>query len=154
MAYLRGDGKMREVTRKLLKEAVFLLLAASLLASADALIFRPHFFLTEEITLEQARSLWEEGKALFIDPRPLFSYAEGHIPGAFQCSPGEIEWRMEEIRREVEGKEVVICCEDAICSQGKEIVEFLKKEGIKGVRLFKGGFEEWREAGYPEERGW
>ncbi len=145
---------MREVTRKLLKEAVFLLLAASLLASADALIFRPHLFLTEEITLEQAGSLWEEGKALFIDPRPLFSYAEGHIPGAFQCSPGEIEWKIREIKERAQGRRVVICCEDPLCSLGRKMVKLLEAEEIEGVKIFKGGFEEWREAGYPEEGGW
>ena len=139
--------------RRALKEALFLLLLASVLSLTDFLVFRPLLSSSEEITLAEAKFLWEKG-ALFIDPRPLFSYAEGHIPGAFQCSPAEIEWKIGEIRRRAQGKKVVICCEDVLCSQGKEMVKLLAKEGMKGVRIFKGGFEEGREAGYPEERGW
>ncbi|RLA98278.1 MAG: hypothetical protein DRG32_01755 [Deltaproteobacteria bacterium] len=69
MAYLWEDGKMMRV-RRALKEALFLLLLASVLSLTDFLVFRPLLSSSEEITLAEAKSLWEEG-ALFIDPRPL-----------------------------------------------------------------------------------
>jgi 3-mercaptopyruvate sulfurtransferase SseA len=51
------------------------------------------------VDLEEAKAAYDSGTALFVDVRPVESYAESHIPGALSIPLGELEARQDELDR-------------------------------------------------------
>lgn len=109
----------------------------------------------QKISLAEAWSLYQAGKALFVDARDPVSFEEGHIAGALNCPPGETEASMEEVlTRARSGLEVIVYCEGVGCSLSPELGRTLQKLGVPSVKILEDGWTRWLEAGYPIEEGW
>jgi len=106
------------------------------------------------ITLEEAEDLWSGGGAVFLDARPAALYGEGHAPGARHLDanatgPGNSD-RVRDIHLE---RTLVVYCEGGDCRSSLLLAKRLYDEGFRDVRVMTGGWEEWKKAGLPEERG-
>lgn len=88
-----------------------------------------------------------QGLVTVIDVRPEDEYAAGHLPGAINIPPDELQLRLQSIDPE---KEVVAYCRGPHCVYSYDAVELLREKGIRASRL-EDGFPEWKSAGLPVE---
>jgi len=86
----------------------------------------------------------------WIDARGRQEYRRGHIKGAVNIPLSEIEKSVEAIPR---SQNLVLYCQGLGCGSASVAAGILIKNGFKKglVRVFLGGFEEWKAAGYPTE---
>ncbi len=68
------------------------------------------------------------------------------IPGAIRIRPEEIGTRHDEIPRD---REVVLYCTCPSEATSRDVAALLTARGITRVRPLEGGFQAWRERGYP-----
>jgi rhodanese-related sulfurtransferase len=121
--------------------------------------FRETFFVATDfpgmrlITSAEAEDLWRAGET-FVDARAADLYREGHVPRALSAPAGEAEDRLPTFfeRLPLEGI-LVIYCEGGDCQSSLSLAKRLSKEGFRDIRVFSGGWEEWRKAGLPVEKG-
>ena len=85
------------------------------------------------------------GDIVVLDTRPANEYAAGHIAGAISVPVAELKSRLRGLPK---NKEYVAYCRGPYCVYADRAVEFLRKSGRRARRL-RGGFPEWRAAGFP-----
>lgn len=101
--------------------------------------------------LEEVQELITAG-ALLIDARHAEDYLEAHLSGAISLPLGEVEQRLEMFRKEVPADRVLIAyCNGFGCPDSFDLGVILLENGFQQVRVFEGGFPEWRDAGLPLE---
>ncbi len=102
----------------------------------------------EQISLAEARALFDAGTAIFIDLRSSEVYAESHIPGALTITSRELEPSLAQAGPEV----VIIAYGDATRPEsGMRGAQIFMELGYPKVIALEGGFQSWRDAGYPVE---
>ncbi|MDX9709699.1 MAG: rhodanese-like domain-containing protein [Trichloromonas sp.] len=104
------------------------------------------------VMLEEVRELLAAG-ALAVDARAAEVYSEGHLPGAMSFPLGEYDQVLPEFRERV-SKEMtlILYCSGFGCPDSFDLGERLLAEGYQDVRVYEGGFPEWRDAGLPVEK--
>lgn len=108
----------------------------------------------EEIPLQEAWSLSQAGRALFVDARDPVSFYEGHIKGALNCPPAEAGRYLEEIRIPARAGLVIIAyCDGVDCPLSTELARSLQQAGVASARVLVDGWNRWRKAGFPTEKG-
>lgn len=101
------------------------------------------------ISLEQAKKLYDDG-VLFVDARGVEYWEEGHIPGSMvNRNFMELTFKIDSIQER--NKPVVIYCSDDDCGSSKDLAYDLQYSDFSHLYVFKGGWLEWTEAGYPTE---
>jgi len=106
------------------------------------------------IALDQARHLFEEDAAVFVDARPESQYAQGHIPGALSLPWQEVDrYFMETADLLQVPKTIITYCDGESCELSHELALFLKEMGYETVRVLVNGWTVWQEAGLPREIG-
>jgi rhodanese-related sulfurtransferase len=102
------------------------------------------------ITLGEAEELFLERDALFIDSRPKEAFQEGHILGAVNIPFEEYkrEKALDLIFLPPEGT-VVIYCDGSECNSSVELAKVFHKKGLLDIRIFFGGWVEWKGEGLP-----
>jgi len=101
----------------------------------------------EPLSREELMARVEQGLVTVIDVRPEVEFMAGHLPGAINMPPDELEKRLKMLDIE---QEVVAYCRGPHCVYSFDAVESLRSKGIKASRLEE-GFPEWKSAGYPVE---
>ena len=97
---------------------------------------------------ELLRRMREEAVTI-LDARPMAEYMTGHVPGARNIMPAELEERLVELGGD---REIVAYCRGAYCVFSFEAVALLRRHGFKARRLEE-GFPEWKAAGLPIAEG-
>ena len=81
-------------------------------------------------------------------------YRAGHLAGAVALPLGEVAARLADFKLKVPTEQVlVIYCNGFGCPDSFELGVALLAAGYPRVRIFEGGFPEWRDAGRPLEVG-
>ncbi|MBL4659006.1 MAG: ArsR family transcriptional regulator [Alcanivoracaceae bacterium] len=101
----------------------------------------------QTISSQQLLDKIDSRDLLLFDVRPSKEYQQGHIKGAINIQPEEIETKTENLAKE---KIVVAYCRGAYCIYSYQMLESLKAKGIEALRL-EDGFPEWKAAGLPFE---
>jgi len=101
----------------------------------------------EPLSREELMERVKQGLVTVIDVRPEAEFVAGHLPGAINVPPNELEKRLKMLDTE---QEVVAYCRGPHCVYSFDAVESLRSKGIKASRLEE-GFPEWKSAGYPVE---
>lgn len=122
--------------------------------------FREAFFLPEDfpgirmIGVLEAEDLWAGGRAVFLDARPEFLFLEGHIPGSRNV-PYEMDAARlpEDILALPPERTLVVYCEGGECRSSLDLAKLLHDGGLRDLRVVAGGWDAWKQAGLPEERG-
>lgn len=103
----------------------------------------------DPVELDEVRELITAG-ALLIDARHQEDFLAAHLKGAVSLPLGEVEQRLEDFRREVPVDRVLITyCNGFGCPDSFDLGVLLLEAGYAEVRVFEGGFPEWRDAGLP-----
>jgi hydroxyacylglutathione hydrolase len=86
------------------------------------------------------------GDTVLLDVRGEQEWSAGHIPGALNLPLGDLEQRLDEIPRT---PTLVVHCQTG--ARAAMAASLLRAKGFPDVRVFTGGFAEWRSAGLPVE---
>jgi len=105
--------------------------------------------LPQPVLLEEVRELAAAG-AVLVDARDTPLFAGGHLPGAASLPLGEFEARLDDFQRQVTAtRTIIIYCNGYGCEDSFDLGLRLLAAGYQDVRVFEGGFPEWRDAGLP-----
>jgi rhodanese-related sulfurtransferase len=101
------------------------------------------------ITPQEVMRRVEVGETLiFVDARPpeLWDVADATIPNAIHVPPGAVEEHLGEIARFLP---IVTYCTLPGEAASAQVARELSAHHREGARPLQGGFEAWRNAGYP-----
>lgn len=101
------------------------------------------------ISLSQAKLLFDQKQAVFVDARPVFEFAEGHIAGAVNIPFEELEYFNTAIANLDKGGQIVVYCGGESCDLSTHLADALTSKGFTSVRVFFGGWVAWQRAGFP-----
>lgn len=106
----------------------------------------------DQISLDQARELFEQKAALFLDARSREDYLRGHIRGALSLPWQEADDRIAEIANRLDENKIVITyCDGDRCTLSHHLASYLKDMGFPRVQVLKNGWSLWRQNGLPVE---
>jgi rhodanese-related sulfurtransferase len=102
------------------------------------------------IDLATAKTLRDRG-VKFVDVRPAWGFASGHVPGAFNLDVAT-KLSKDTLSRIVrKDEELVLSCHGKTCPDSAYASAKAVIWGFKHVYYFSAGFPAWKEAGYPVE---
>lgn len=102
------------------------------------------------IPFEEAKKLYNEGKAVFVDVRSNEQFSYGHIKGAISIPGSQLVSRFRDIPA---GKMIITYCAcSAEQSSGRAVIE-LNQHGVKNVAALQGGWNHWKAAAMPIAAG-
>lgn len=101
----------------------------------------------EPLSREELVGRLQDGGVTLLDVRPQDEFALGHLPGALNIRPDELERRLAELPKR---QEIVAYCRGPYCVLSFEAVAKLRAKGFKARRL-EDGFPEWKAAGLEVE---
>lgn len=104
------------------------------------------------IPLDKAKALYDGKVATFIDARSVESYGEGHIPGAINIPYDQLVDYYETLTSTVPLDQlVVVYCWSPTCDFSDTLASEMVYMGYTTIVIFRGGWDEWHEAGFPAE---
>ncbi len=106
-------------------------------------------------SLADAKAAYDTGSALFLDARMPRAYAAGHIPGAVNLTPHELN---QHGRKKLHGvprdAQIITYCGGARCQASVRLAHLLTNGfGFRRVQAFFDGWSAWAGAGYPVAKG-
>lgn len=102
------------------------------------------------ISVADAKKLYANGQAVFVDVRSNEQYQLGHIKGAMSIPGSQLVRRFNEVtpRKTV----ITYCACSAEQSSGRAAADLIA-HGVKNVFALKGGWHEWKTEGLPTATG-
>jgi rhodanese-related sulfurtransferase len=107
--------------------------------------------LKSDITLKEAYESYMSAGAIFIDSRKKEEFTKGHIRGAINIYADQFDENKDilvDIPKEIK---IITYCGGTDCDLSIELANRLVEFGYFDVRIFFGGWLEWKNAGYPIE---
>jgi len=114
------------------------------------------FVKPQNVNLELAKLLFDKN-ALFIDSRTKPEYDSGHVKGALNISyndfaPKSKEEKMEIMKKYNKEGTIICYCTGGDCEVSIDLAYEIAKLGFNYVNIYRGGYKEWEEKGYPVEK--
>lgn len=107
-----------------------------------------------DLTKEQVKEMMESGTIIIVDARSEHEYEDGHIPGAVNIPYEKLVEYSQTLNNNVPLDATVVCyCRSVTCDLSDNLAQELRLMGYENVLLYRGGWDEWSEAGYPGETG-
>lgn len=103
----------------------------------------------KRISIEDARTAFDGGRAVIIDVRAEPSYKAGHIKGASLIPYNEIGARAGELPKD---KLIILYCSCPSEHSSVAAAQVLKTKNVENTAALVGGYPKWQEAGYPTEK--
>lgn len=100
-----------------------------------------------DIKIDFAKALYDK-KYRFIDSRDPADYQAGHIDGAMNIAFHEIEKYKDVLDGLPKDQVYVVYCSSS-CDVSIDMAYYMAKMGFKRTYIFHGGWDEWKNAGYP-----
>lgn len=101
----------------------------------------------ETIGREELTERLRAGDVVVVDVRPIVEYDAGHLPGAINVPPDELDRRLGDLP---DGPQVVAYCRGPYCVYADDAIRALAARGRPALRLVD-GLPEWAAAGLPVE---
>lgn len=102
-----------------------------------------------EISREEVAAHLGDGMRLVEALGPAF-FGDAHLPGAVNIPPDRVAHLAPRLLPDRDGLVVVYC--SAMCTNSDSTARALLELGYRDVRVYRGGKEDWIEAGLPVER--
>jgi rhodanese-related sulfurtransferase len=110
--------------------------------------------IVKAFSASESWSLYEQGRAVFLDARDVYAYQSAHLPGALHMPPEAVSGKIRELRGLTKNNKVIIAyCEGQGCTKAVELATSLQANGIQGVAVLPDGWQGWMDSGYPIEEG-
>lgn len=105
-----------------------------------------------EVSRERVKGLLEGGRIVLIDARAAGEYETGHIAGAISVPYEALAEHYDGLMQRAPLDAMVVCyCRSVTCEDSENLARELKFMGYRNVVTYKGGWDEWSQAGYPTE---
>jgi len=103
------------------------------------------------INLAQAKELFDEGEAIFLDARSRSAYEQSHILGALSIPLLDLARDRIDLEEILPDKDAVLVayCSGEGCDMAGELAEELAKQGYRHLFVFQGGLPAWEAADSP-----
>jgi len=106
----------------------------------------------KSVNADEAFDLYSRGQALFVDARDPASYRGGHLPGAVNIGPDDVDERPEEVRTLLgNGRVLIAYCHDVDCPLATKIARRLHDLGARRIVVLPEGWAGWLDRGFPHE---
>lgn len=96
------------------------------------------------ISIEDAKSIIDQGEFSLVDIRDPASYSAGNIKGSLHITDSNVEAFLSNVDKTLP---LIVVCYHGNSSQGA--AAFFASHGCIDVYSMNGGFEEWRQRGLP-----
>ena len=104
-------------------------------------------------SLQDVIRIAEDKSATLLDARSKDEFIAGHLPHARSLPFYEMEAAQGEVLRGIAHESaLVIYCEGVGCELSFFLGRELQAQGYSNVRIFYGGYPEWKDAGLPVEK--
>ena len=105
------------------------------------------------IALKEAKKIFEEGGAVFLDSRSSADYRESHIQGARELPLVSLVQNRDLAGKIIPDKTAlyIVYCDGEGCDLSVELAKELISLGYFNIRVFGEGYPGWAEARYPVE---
>lgn len=105
-----------------------------------------------QITLAEAKMLFDSPQVSFVDARTRENYALGHIRGA-------VRLQLEDFQKGVPPKlgliprenKIVVYCSGGNCDESERVAEQLEGSGYRNIYIIHDGFPGWKAMNFPIE---
>jgi rhodanese-related sulfurtransferase len=102
----------------------------------------------------EARRLWQEASAAFVDARPHEEYIFNHVPGAVNLPYRKFSSSFAENESLLAPTGVVVIYGDGKpCGDHLRVAKLLAARGFTKIKLLHGGYPAWEAGGYPVQGG-
>ena len=107
------------------------------------------------ISLMGAKSRFDHKSSIFLDARKFDEYKEGHIPGAIDFFADEFDKFAPQVLPQLpdKTKEIIAYCHGSGCELSILLAQKLIEQGYTNVKVFFGGWPQWKKAAYPIDTG-
>lgn len=102
-----------------------------------------------------AKNRFDQKSAVFLDARSPDEYKEGHIPGALEFYADDFDKYAPLVLPQLKDKtqEIITYCHGSSCELSVHLAKALMDQGYTNVKVFFGGWPEWKKSGYPIQAG-
>lgn len=105
-----------------------------------------------KLSLEEAKQIHDTNSAIFVDARSPASYGVRHIKGALNCSLGDFDRQLAELKEKVPlDVQLIVYCGAETCGLADRVGRQLSENGFKNVSIFPSGWVAWAQANFPME---
>jgi len=106
-----------------------------------------------EISINQAITLYNEKKAIFVDSRSQADYNLGHIEGAVNIPDHSFEVYIDLFLTKTPPDQIIITyCDGPTCPLGKQLAEKLFYCGFEHVFYLMDGYSQWQLTNMPIDK--
>jgi len=106
------------------------------------------------VSLDEARNLYMDKKAIFLDARSSEYYAQGHIRCALNLPWQAFDEYIDRVWDKIpDDAWIITYCDGEDCSLSEDLAKELLSMGYEKVRVLPNGWTRWMEAGFPTEQG-
>ena len=143
-----------KINRQSIREAFLLIIAAAVLGFAYTFVTKQGLFSVaapnlEMISMEKAKELYKSQSAFFIDARHDFEYKIGHIHGAINIALKQIDTHRVQLEAIPKEKMLIVYCDGVECNSSIELAVKLMEMKFTNVKVFFGGWQEWKANNLP-----
>ena len=108
----------------------------------------------EPVEISAARTASRDRTVLLFDARPRARYEEGHLPGALSLPARSLDEALAKWSPILAPDQpIVVYCAGERCDDSLRVAELLVNQGYGNVKVFLGGYAEWKLRGLPVEKG-
>jgi len=107
------------------------------------------------VSLMGAKDRFDKKSCVFIDARKPEEYSQAHIPEALNCFGNEVDKNAPLLLPQLPDKdrEIIAYCHGGDCDLALQVAQMLQQQGYTRVKIFAGGWPEWKKADYPTREG-
>lgn len=100
------------------------------------------------VSLDYAQMKFQSSRIIFLDARLPADFEAGHIKGAINFPYEEFEqYAPRIVPKLTSGEEIIAYCDGGECESSLLLARELRDLGYLNVKVFFGGWEEWKKAG-------
>jgi len=111
--------------------------------------------LDRDVNLEEMQTITLKHTALIIDARPEDFYRLGHIPSALSLPRSDFKKKYQALQSTLQSHRdmpLIVYCSSSYCHDSQMVAGALQELGYPHVRLFRGGWRDWKDASLQEEK--
>jgi rhodanese-related sulfurtransferase len=112
---------------------------------------KPKIIKPVAITVEQAIKIFGSDNSIFIDARTEGEYKLGHIKGAISIPLKKFDQYNYKLNVISKNSIIVTYCDGRGCDLSIDLAEKIVESGFLNVKIFYGGWIDWKEKNYPIE---
>jgi rhodanese-related sulfurtransferase len=106
-----------------------------------------------DISLVEAKNLFLQKSAIFIDARPTDDYEKAHIRGARSLPWHEVDQRFMQVTKDLSvDTPIITYCDGETCNLSHHLANFLIDSGFTDVRVLVNGWTKWQDADLPIDK--